>query len=71
MATKNLKQTVVVRHRVPITHKPTLGCAIYRKGKLVFIIGGAFEIGGRVSNYFDWATIKPDGTLGRKTNGYW
>lgn len=68
---KALRTSAVVKLRVPVTHKPLAGCAIYRKGKLVFIKSGALEIGGRISNYFHWATIKPDGTLGRDTHGYW
>lgn len=67
----SIKTSVVVRHRVSITHKPVAGHATYRKGKLVFIISGAFEIGGRISNHFHWATIKTDGSLGRPTHGYW
>jgi len=67
-----LKTSVVIKRlRVPIVHKPLKGCAIYRRGKLVYIISGDYEIGGRVSNHFHWATIKPDGTLGRPTKGYW
>ena len=65
------KKSVVVTLRVAVTEAPQAGYATYKKGKLVFITGGAFQVEGRWSNHFTWRTIKTDGTLGRECSGYW
>lgn len=64
-------KSIVLTHRVMITGYPEAGSACVRKGQLVFITSGHYEIGGRISNHFSWRPIKEDGTLGRKTSGYW
>lgn len=62
---------VKITHKVSITKEPVAGYCCYRKGKLVYIESGSYEIGGRLSNFFSWRVVKPDGSLGKSHAGYW
>lgn len=70
-AVKRRLKSVKVTLRLPVTDVPVAGSCTYRRGKLVYVASGAFEIDGRVSNFFDWRIVQKDGTLGRWQCGYW
>ena len=42
---------------------------IYRKKRLVYITDGAEYVDGRLSNFWNFRYINPDGTLSRKGDG--
>lgn len=37
---------------------------------VVYVVSGAYEIGGRISNFFEWRRVLCDGTLGKVQRGY-
>lgn len=37
---------------------------------VIYVTGGAYEIGGRVSNHWRWRKVNKDGTLGEEGHGY-
>ena len=39
-------------------------------GRRVRITGGAYLRNGRVSNWWDWRPVLPDGSLGETESGY-
>jgi hypothetical protein len=43
-----------------------------RKGypALVYIVDGVYEVDGRLSNWWTWRKILPNGRLSRKVSGY-
>lgn len=46
--------------------------AIHSDGRTVKIVNGAYELNGRVSNYWHWREVRPDGSLStRVESGYW
>ena len=47
-----------------------IGGVYMYKGKYpVYITAGCFETGGRISNFWDFKKVKPDGTLSQREMG--
>ncbi len=40
-------------------------------GRSVKITGGAFLVDGRLSNFWYWREVMPNGALGEEERGYW
>jgi len=63
-------------------YSPTIGTIVTHMKKVrddnkfdvdpydVYIVEGKFESQGRISNYWYWKRILPDGTLGKMEHGY-
>jgi len=46
---------------------------VYRHPKhgLIYITSGSYESNGRISNFWHWKEVNPDGTLGKEGCDYW
>lgn len=66
-----------IEHRQPVRDRKTKKLRPsklppkIKSRRLAIITDGAYEIGGRISNFWNWTYFQEDGTLGTETgNGY-
>lgn len=50
--------------------EPEIGQVVLFQGAPVLILSGSFYSNGRVSNFWTWRNVFPDGTLGPILSGY-
>lgn len=61
----------VIQHGVPFSERPGVNCVSeHPRDGLVYVTGGQYEVNGRISNFWYWRKLNPDGTLGAEGHGY-
>ena len=62
---------VTVRFEARVYAEPIVGCAsLHPEHGLVFVTAGQMWADGRLSNFWRFRPIRPDGTLGDELAGY-
>ena len=65
------RKFTVVQDDVPFTTRPCVGrVSKHPDGYFVYVTAGAYEVRGRISNFWYWRRLNSDGSLGEKGHGY-